>query len=187
MAQPPENETLCLVEPSADFKDAFCDMAEEALSEGDLRFFGALSDFEAYLRQCEIDARGVGLPAGKVPSIQYWLIRNNREVLATSNLRLRLTPALLKEGGHIGYQVRLSERRKGYGTRLLALMLEKARERGFDRVLITCDTDNIASGKIIRANGGVFENEVVSDVSGKPVSRYWIILDGSADGKHPHD
>jgi len=176
MTRPPESETLYLVEPTPDFKDAFCDMVQELLAGGNTRFIAALTDFDDYLRLCEEHARGEGLPPGRVPYVYHWLIRDERDVVATSCLRLRLTPALLKEGGHIGYQVRPSERRKGYGTLLLALTLEKAHQRGLRRVLVTCDTDNIASGKIIRANGGVLENEVISDVTGKRVSRYWIEL-----------
>jgi predicted acetyltransferase len=98
-------------------------------------------------------------------------------MIGITHLRHRLTDPLRKEGGHIGYNIRPSERRKGYGTKILELALDKAREIGLKRVLVTCDTDNVASGKIIRKNGGVFEGESISDRSGKPVSRYWIELD----------
>jgi len=59
---------------------------------------------------------------------------------------------------------------------LLKLMLGRAGEFGLDRVLVTCDSDNIGSARIIEKNGGVLENDVVSDNSGKLVSRYWIKL-----------
>jgi predicted acetyltransferase len=86
----------------------------------------------------------------------------------------------MKEGGHIGYTVRPSDRRKGYGSTLCRLMLEEAWSRlGLRRVLITCDTDNVGSARIIQKNGGVFESEVRSDHSGKRVSRYWVDLDPS--------
>jgi len=66
-----------------------------------------------------------------------------------------------------------------------ARVREARARRGIEEAGLFPDVD--ASGKIIRANGGVFENEVVSDVSGKPVSRYWITLDGSPGGKTPQD
>ncbi len=60
----------------------------------------------------------------------FWLVRDGCRVLAQSSLRHHLTPALERFGGHIGYVVRPSERRQGYGTLLLALTLASARARG---------------------------------------------------------
>ncbi|MHB8934154.1 MAG: GNAT family N-acetyltransferase, partial [Bellilinea sp.] len=93
-----------------------------------------------------------------------------------SRLRHRLTPLLEEEGGHIGYDIRPSERGKGYATLLLALTLEKARESGMAGVLVTCDEDNIASARVIEKNKGQLLNTVVSQTSGKQVRRYWIDL-----------
>jgi predicted acetyltransferase len=58
--------------------------------------------------------------------------------------------------------------------------LEKARERGLDRVLLTCDETNLASRKVIENNGGQLENAV--QVEGQTVlkMRYWINLDQRA-------
>ncbi len=90
--------------------------------------------------------------------------------------RLRLTPALGREGGHIGYIIRPSERRKGYGTKILALTLMKAREKGYLRVMVTCDRDNVASAKIIEKNCGRYDGETISERTNKSVSHYWINL-----------
>jgi predicted acetyltransferase len=83
---------------------------------------------------------------------------------------------LAHEGGHIGYGVRPSERGKGYGTEVCRRTLEAARGLGLARVLITCDTDNPASARIIEKNGGVLENEVRSRETGKMKRRYWVTL-----------
>jgi predicted acetyltransferase len=69
-------------------------------------------------------------------------------------------------GGHVGYAVRPRFRGRGYATEML-------RERGVDRVLVTCDDDNLASAKVIEANGGVLEG-VVPGVADVPKRRYWI-------------
>jgi len=118
----------------------------------------------------------VGLPDGWVPGTTYWLIRDGKTIVAQSNLRHRLTPSLERVGGHIGYATRPSERRKGYGTLLCALTLQKARELGLKRVLITCDADNLASARIIEKNGGRLENQELSQATGKLKNRYWIEL-----------
>ena len=70
--------------------------------------------------------------------------------------------------------MRPSERRKGYGTLILELTLEKAKDLGLDKVLLTCDTDNVASAKIIEKNGGKLAGQAISNKNGKQISRYWI-------------
>lgn len=92
-------------------------------------------------------------------------------------LRLHLNEQFLHSGGHIGYVVRPSKRRCGYGTALLRLGLDKARERGLQRVLLTCNETNIGSRKIIETNGGQFENAVVVEGQEDQKLRYWITLD----------
>jgi predicted acetyltransferase len=101
----------------------------------------------------------------------------DRRILGRISVRHRLNANLEIEGGHIGYDVRPSERRKGYGTLMLKLALEEARKIGLKRVMITCDTDNIASAKIIEKNGGIFERHDISPMSGKQLNQYWIELD----------
>ena len=86
-------------------------------------------------------------------------------------------PHLEKEGGHIGYDIRPSERRKGYGTVLLALTLKKAQELGLHEVLVTCDSDNVDSVRIIEKNGGELIGRAVSEHTGKEVNRYRIVFD----------
>jgi predicted acetyltransferase len=82
----------------------------------------------------------------------------------------------MRIGGHIGYQIRPTQRLRGYGKELLRLGLQKAYQLGFKRVLVTCDENNISSQKVIEYNGGQFENSVY--VEGSPVRklRYWIDL-----------
>jgi predicted acetyltransferase len=56
--------------------------------------------------------------------------------------------------GHIGYSVVPWKRRRGYATRALQLLLPQAREEGLPYVELTTDADNIASRRVIEANGG---------------------------------
>lgn len=112
-------------------------------------------------------------PDGFVPASTYFLMRNTR-ILGAINIRHCLNDYLFNYGGHIGYGIRPSEREKGYAIRMLSMALPLVKQLGVARVLITCDQDNIASAKTIKANGGVLENEVIEDDS--ITQRYWIEL-----------
>ncbi|MDP1841144.1 MAG: GNAT family N-acetyltransferase [Reyranella sp.] len=56
--------------------------------------------------------------------------------------------------GHLGYAVVPWKQRRGYATRALALMLPEARKLGLAHIDLTTDPDNLASQKVITANGG---------------------------------
>lgn len=89
-------------------------------------------------------------------------------------MKLFLNDYLLKFGGHIGYAVRQSKRNRGYATEILSLGLKKAKELGFNKVLITVDEENIASEKVIIKNNGKLENIVFDAEENVNVKRYWI-------------
>jgi predicted acetyltransferase len=169
------NPRPTLVTLTEELRPEFFVMAEDYLAAGEDRYRPALDDFEAFVRSLREGERGVGLSPGHVPYSTFWLSAGRR-LLGRATLRHHLTPGLEHEGGHIGYEVRPSERGKGYGTLLLKLTLEKAREMGLRRVMLTCDTDNAASARIIEKNGGRLEGQAISKRSGKPISRYWIEL-----------
>ena len=119
-------------------------------------------DFDALLKTYRDLKQGIGVPEGFVPHSSYWLVRDGNHLLGVSNLRHTLTPKLRISGGHIGYGIRPSERRKGYATRLLTETLKVARARGLDRVLITCANTNTGSVKTILNNGGILDSEELS-------------------------
>ena len=142
---------------------------------GEPWFMSDLSDperFAAYavaMRQL-VDgevARGFAM----VPDTKRWIAEDG-ELLGFLSVRHELNDFLLEEGGHIGYSVRPSARRRGLATYACAWGLDHLRSLGVDRALITCDDDNEASAATILRNGGVLE-----DVRhGK--RRYWVELSG---------
>ena len=104
----------------------------------------------------------------------FFLLDADRDrLLGAVNIRHYLNDFLLREGGHIGDGIRPSERRKGYATEIIRLALIECEKLGIDRVLITCDKDNIGSARSIIKNGGVLENEFMNS-EGNIEQRYWI-------------
>ena len=174
------DESLQLCEPTLAMRDEFLAFrnAFTAAGEAQVHGLGPLNsgEFAAGVAACADQAAGRNLADGTVPATTRWLVRNGKTIVGTVNIRHRLNAHLEHEGGHIGYSVRPAERRKGYATRLLAMALEMARTLGVRRALLVCDTTNPASAAVIRKNGGVLENEVVSAKDGSLMQRYWIEL-----------
>jgi predicted acetyltransferase len=105
----------------------------------------------------------------------YWWVVEDDSFLGAITLRYRLNAFLLRAGGHIGYGIRPSARGRGLATWALGAVLPRARDRGLDRVLITCQDANLASARTIERNGGVLED--VRETEFGPTRRYWIDLD----------
>lgn len=112
---------------------------------------------------------GKNLKEGYVPQTLYWLFIDGRPV-GYGKLRHRLNEKLLVHGGHIGYVIRPSERGKGYGKILLQELLDQAKAKMLDQVLITCNEENVASRKIAESSGGKLDHVLSGSCS------YWIKL-----------
>ncbi|MCL2406874.1 MAG: GNAT family N-acetyltransferase [Defluviitaleaceae bacterium] len=111
-------------------------------------------EYKNWLIKSDNIANGIGLEDWMVPQNIYWLYVDGKPV-GMGKLRHYLTDKLKEEGGHGGYAVRPSCRQKGYGSLLLKLMIEKARNIGTDKLLITVQNDNAASIKVALANNGI--------------------------------
>lgn len=110
---------------------------------------------------------GTPRPDGFVPDTELWLVEGD-EFLGRIGIRHRLTPFLLEVGGHIGYDVRPSARRKGHASAMLREALGVARGLGIERALLTCDVDNAGSRAVIERNGGVLEDQRAGKL------RFWV-------------
>jgi predicted acetyltransferase len=173
-----------LVLPTVVFQKSYLAAVAELVDEGrggagddsmvarELREFGGRWEteegFSAYVRQLHADAEeSTKRAAYLVPSTMWWWIEGT-DYLGRISLRHRLTERLLEIGGHIGYDVRPSARRKGHATEMLRAVLPHTHALGINPALVTCDIDNVASRKVIEASGGVFEDSR----SGK--LRFWV-------------
>ncbi|MCU1514094.1 MAG: acetyltransferase [Microbacteriaceae bacterium] len=167
-----------LVVPNTRFHHSFISAVTEF---GDARMDGAgsvngaeltaLADEEAFerlvislVRDQQEDAPRA---ASFVPATSLWMV-NDDELVGFLQVRHRLTPFLLEQGGHIGYSVRPSERRQGYASAALTESLGVAAGLGIEQVLLVCDEENIGSRTVIERAGGVYEDSR----AGK--RRYWI-------------
>ncbi|MBE5926358.1 MAG: GNAT family N-acetyltransferase [Lachnospiraceae bacterium] len=153
----------------------------ECDAENEDRFAGCLSLEESQsadewiniciLRKSEETCNDVGT---EVPSHTYLAVRRtDNKVVGIIDLRHHINhPILGTWGGHCGYSVRPSERGKGYAKEMLHLNIQNAKSMDIDKLLVTCDERNLASEKVIIANGGVYEKTI--DVDGCRMKRYWI-------------
>jgi predicted acetyltransferase len=167
-----------LVRPSTQHEHSHASFIAEVLDFGEELVPWVLADvgdnFEEYVARLEQQSRSVNLPPGFVPSSTFWLLDMADEIVAVSNLRHALTESLLSFGGHVGFGVRPSARRRGYGTEALRQTLFEARKLKIEDVLVTCDKGNIGSAKAILANGGEFAGEGYIEAHSSVVQRYWI-------------
>jgi predicted acetyltransferase len=108
-----------------------------------------------------------------VPST-FLLAEDDGEVVGRTSVRHRLNAWLALEGGHIGYGVLAAHRRRGYATEMLRQSLAVARAHGVDRVLLTCDDDNVGSAAVIERCGGLRDAELPLAPGPPPKRRYWF-------------
>lgn len=166
--------------PNATHESEYFSMMREWLKFGGRLNPSALKNkgntYIKWLSRIKEDEDTVKTENGKVPQSTFFLMKKgNDRICGAISIRHLLNEGLLHAGGNIGYGIRPSERRKGYASIMLSLAIGKCIEYDLKRVLITCDKDNVPSAKVIKNNGGVFENEVINH-KGAKVQRYWIDL-----------
>ena len=89
-----------------------------------------------------------------VPQTSYWLYDGEKPI-GYGRIRHCLNDKLRETSGHIGYAIRGTERKKGYGSKILTLLLEECKKMCISCVQIGASTDNTASNRIILKHGGV--------------------------------
>jgi predicted acetyltransferase len=171
-----DRDEIRLSTPHPRFRDSFLEAAQEFEDAGEETDLPASietvrEEFPLFVERMLYNSAHP-LP-GFVPQTMFWITRGD-EYVGRLGLRHFLNEKLGQFGGHIGYEIRPSMRRNGYGTRALALALDEAGKLGLDRVLVTCSEYNIGSKKIIEANGGVLENLVETPFREELTCRYWI-------------
>jgi predicted acetyltransferase len=184
----PASHFLELVEPNLAQLPSYADALELGWSPDNVRdvskeqLQAIRSDPAAFIEGLLQQGGTITLPDGsEVPKLPYrrrWIW--DGEFVGNISLRWQPDTGALPEHvlGHIGYAVVPWKRRRGFATRALGLMLDEAREVGLSRVEITTETDNMASRRVIEANGGRLIREFVNPRHGpSPKLVYLIDLD----------
>lgn len=100
----------------------------------------------------------------------YFLILNN-EILWAIQIRHHINhPNLIEKWWHIWYWIAPQYRKKWYATKMLELWLIEAKKLWLNKILITCEIDNIGSKKVIEKNWWIFER-LTSDWK---MNRFWV-------------
>ncbi|MCH4886288.1 GNAT family N-acetyltransferase [Acidaminobacter sp. JC074] len=173
-------ENIKLVTVSREYKDSvmaykqeFMENKESMDGTANLRTCDTFEEWEAMLID---NSKEETVREGLVPATTLLAVRvSDNNLIGMVDIRHRLNDFLSNYGGHIGYSVRKTERRKRYATQILNQALKVCKDLEIKKVLLTCNKTNVASAKTILNNGGFLENEAQYDET-TIIQRYWITL-----------
>ena len=181
-------ERFYLEEPSLERKDEIIEYLDEFVKyNSNINGTGSLDKiyngytFEEALERClNMKNEWYAKSINRVPGKTFLLIRkDDNKIVGTINIRWNLSEKMLKFGGHIGYGIRPTERRKGYNKIQLYLVLLEAQKLNLDKVMLDCSVHNLGSDKTIKALGGILERCELDEADNTMTNVYWINVDES--------
>ena len=167
--------TLLYKDKATEFINEFSQYKSEINGVGGLDGYLETSSYEAWIKKVYSDIDVANVEKPRVPALTYFYVREDDDrIIGMINIRLALNDFLKKEGGHIGYCIRPTERKKHYGTDMLRKGLEVCDTLNIKDVLVTCDKSNVASANVIRNCNGELEEEFYSETFKEDIQRYVI-------------
>lgn len=144
-------------------KEAILEMCKEYnLNNEDYNgafFIKDIADYEDKIKELDNASNGILENPSFVPYTCYVFIESDK-IVGVGSIRHHLNEYLEKFGGHIGYSIRPTERKKGYGSKALELLINQAKKMNIEKILITCNINNIGSKKVIENNNDKFINQI---------------------------
>ena len=173
--------------PTLEYKEKAFEYIKEFIEyKSDVNGAGSLDryldNYEGWLEYRE-ESRNHPITDARVPGEEYFMVNEDDEIIGMCNIRFALNDKLKKLGGHIGYSIRPTERKKGYNKINLYLVLQEAKENNLEKVLITCADSNDGSRKTILSLGGKFEKSNFDESDNETMELYWINVNESIE-KH---
>ena len=157
---------------AAAFKQEFIDNGETTINGSEL--LDQIDSYDEWLRSVTDNASHDTVSPSWVVTDTYFAFDENDSIVGIIDLRHELND-FLKDFGNSGYSVRPSERRKGYATRMLGLILERARQIGMDKLQLSVERSNEASVKTITKNGGKYERSFIFEGEEADVYMVYIV------------
>ena len=150
-----------LVRPTLEHKEKALAYRQEHFDHGESIINGSeLLDktecYEEWLQSIKNNENPETVSPDWIVTDTFFAVDDEDTIIGIIDLRHTLND-FLKDFGNSGYSVRPSQRKKGYATQMLKLILEVAREAGLTELHLSVEKDNIPSIKTIVKNGGVYE------------------------------
>ena len=172
---------LYFAKPDLYYFDQYNDMMKEWNESGTQvapwfldKPFDNLGDFAEFVQMLD-NCEHANLDKRYCSTTSYFVMNENGRLIGAVSLRHYLTIEGYNTWGHIGYGVRPTERRKGYASCMLKMMLEEAKNKKIYKVLIGCHTSNVGSIGVIENCNGKLDNIVKDpDHENETINRYWI-------------
>lgn len=160
-----------LKEQAIKFRQEFFDNHEMVINGSEL--FDKTDQYEDWLKAVTANTNIEAVNVNWVVTDTFFAVDEKGKIVGIIDLRHTLND-FLKDLGNCGYSVRPSERRKGYATEMLRLLLPIAKDAGMKELHLSVERDNEASIKTILRNGGKHERSF--EFEGEQADIYKIIL-----------
>lgn len=153
------------------FKQEFIENGETTINGSEL--LDQMDSYDEWLKSVTDNISPDTVNPEWVVTETYFAFDEDDNIVGIIDLRHELND-FLKDFGNSGYSVRPSQRRKGYATEMLKLIIERARQIGMDKLQLSVETSNEASVKTIKKNGGLYERSF--SFEGEEADVYMIYL-----------
>lgn len=154
-----------------EFREEFFGAGEKVINGGEL--LDQTEIYEEWLSSVKLNANPDTVSPEWVLTDTFFAVDEAGKIIGIIDFRHELK-GFLVDFGHCGYSVRPSERRKGYATKMLALVIEVARTAKLSSLQLSVERSNTPSIRTITKNGGVLERSF--DFEGETADVYRIGL-----------